>query len=191
MINEKYIRENWFKDHRIIFHETFESNLGKIETLRWQKPGTSIYMVDYVLKGATLFVSGDIGDAVYCWYGPNLSLKAISGMSIDYFHGKCQASEFGRSLKCYEWDESEAEKTVKEYFDNYSTPEKYQKFLELSPPLHDPFGLNCWAYYNDPSDILGDQDWYEWFPQCGEIYPARIRGHLIGLKMAFENDKTT
>ena len=52
--NEKMIREEWFKDHVIKKHETYDE--GKLETLEWGKPGTSSYAVWYVRQYGTLMV---------------------------------------------------------------------------------------------------------------------------------------
>ena len=177
---EQRIRDE-FKDHMVIAHEILGSDLGRLEYLRWQKPGTGIYGVDYVLKSATLFVSGDLGEASYIW-SPPISLQWIAGCNLGYFHGKCTASEDGRYP--HEWNEKTMQKSVLEYFKYNQDCKGYKAFLEAHVPLHNREELIAWCHYNDPTGLLGD-DWWEWFIQGGEVVPFRTRAHLIGLKMAF------
>jgi len=186
IVTEKNIRKNWFAKHQVIHHEIIGSDLGRLEYLRWQEPGTSVFWVDYILKNATLFVSGDIGEAVYIWSQP-FSLLGISQCSLDYFHGKCTASEWGRTCECYEWDSATAKKTIKEHFEEYSTLEKYEIFKQSHAPLDNKNEFIAWCYYNNIKDIFDDNDFWEWGYNCGDIIPGRIKGHLIGLRMAFEN----
>jgi hypothetical protein len=90
------IVESWFKDHKV-------DQYGP-RTLVFKRPGTSNYAIRYDLIGtATLVVSGDLGAAVYQWHGnPVLSWKWLGGLNLDYFVGKCVASETG--IGAEEWD---------------------------------------------------------------------------------------
>jgi hypothetical protein len=78
--------QNWFTDHLI--------TLGTYEKVVWQKPGTSMYKVVYLIDNNRLFVYGDIGDAVYSW-SECITWKFLHDMCFSYFHSKCRASETG------------------------------------------------------------------------------------------------
>lgn len=92
--------KGWFSDHRADITEA-----GDIKHLTWRKPGTSVYRVDYFMWQGNLFVSGDIGDAVYQW-ASKIDLKFLATCDLAYFAGKCQASPYGRGFKS--WDQERA-----------------------------------------------------------------------------------
>lgn len=81
----KDIRENWFKDH--VAEIQGEEGL---QVIYWGQPGTSMYRTKFVLAGYNVFVSGDLGEAVY-----NLTcaatLENIKGFDLGYFTGKLTA----------------------------------------------------------------------------------------------------
>jgi hypothetical protein len=176
---------NWFKDHRATLHESVELAGWKIECLRWQKPGSSDYRVDYMLRNGTLCVTGDLGEAIYEWYSPVDGLKWIAGLDIGYFHSKCLASEYGRGSKNYEWDEDKARGYISRRLEEDKDYEGYERFIDADVPLHSKFELEAWCHRNDPADVFDDEDWWEWLPGCGHIIPVRTRAHLIGLKVMF------
>lgn len=189
--NEQMIREGWFANHQVLDHRLLGYDRGKapVEILVWGKPGTGIYRVRYLLYEGTLMVSGDIGEATYCWHprGGINGLRWIAGLSLDYFHGKCTASEDGRCSHWYEWDGDGARKTIREYFKDERSCKGYKKYLESSFPSvigdRDTFLAELRCGSSDAYDTFGD-DWYEWVPNVGNVIPMRCQGHLIGLKMA-------
>lgn len=97
----KEIRERWFREHKA----TVSASPNGVTAILWKNPGTQNFHVCYILWGGTLYVSGDLGAAVYRW-GDWLSLQFLAGCSLDYFMGKCCASETGRDY--VEWDDEVA-----------------------------------------------------------------------------------
>ncbi|WP_410745825.1 hypothetical protein, partial [Clostridium neonatale] len=57
---KKYIRENWFKDHKAVL-----TKHGDLEVLDWRRPGTCCYAVRYVFDGCHMYITGDIGEALF------------------------------------------------------------------------------------------------------------------------------
>lgn len=175
----------WFKEHKATMHEKAKVGNWEMECLRWQRPGSWTYGIDYLLKNNTLIVTGDLGDAVYCWSGPFEGLEWIAGLSIDYFHGKCEASELGRNMRNYEWDAEVARKNIHQRFKENRDCKGYNDFFHEQECLDSADALNEWCQINDPAAVFKDDDWWEWLPQCGRIMPIRTRAHLIGLKIMF------
>ena len=96
----KELKEYWFKDHKATL-----TKHGDLEVLDWRKPGTSNYAVRYIFDGYRMYVSGDIGEAVF-----NLTWKAdinsFNGLHIGYFVEKMAAGEKTT------WDSEAAEEAL-------------------------------------------------------------------------------
>ena len=180
------LAEEYFDKHRVVNHELIRGERPRLEVLRWQEPGTVICMIDYLLKDDCLVVIGDLGDGIYRWHAPGVTLEWISGLNLDYFHGKCRASELGDSLNAWEWDGREARKYIFERFRDDRDCKGYKKYLDSSFPsvIDNKEEFYAALYHEDCYDIFGS-DWQEWLPEVGRLYPLRTRLHLIGLKMAF------
>jgi len=191
---KKLIR-NEYRNHEAIHC----AKIGGVERLVWAHPGTTIYRVDYILYRNTLFVSGDLGAAVYRWGGTAITLEWIATeCSLDYFAGKCEASETGREFT--EWDSRVAADYVRDYLrecgdeaeDATEGTSGWDKFaLALGESaLSSQFEWHMWLHDNG----------YEFFGDCyyecgdvGKIINFRCVSHLEGLKAAFEqiNNKET
>ncbi len=183
--NEKIIAE-WFKDHQPVY-----KNYGEIEHLIWQRPGTSYYAIHYTCLTSlgTLFVMGDLGEAVYRWSG-DVSLEWISKCDLSYFSGKCCASEMGRQY--LDWSEEIAKKRIHEHFTDDQDCKGYKAYLDSYFPntIHSKEEFTqCLSDSGagDPYDIFGD-DWY-WVGGAGEVISIRCHAHLVGLRMAFPKEK--
>ena len=178
---EKEIRENWFKSH-----EASMGSPGEICTLTWGRPLTITYKIWYILHEShgTLMVYGDLGEAIYRWYG-GTSFRAIAGFSLDYFHGKTCASELGRVTDNYEWDARIAHNTIFEYFKERQDCKGYKKFRDsyVSGILINKQEFIAEMCHGDNIDMFGSDAW-EWIYGAGDVIPIRCQAHLIGLKMA-------
>ena len=81
--NEGLIRE-WFHSHKAELHKN-----KQIEKLVWSKCSSNLYKIVYIVDGNTLFVSGDVGEAIYK-HGSGIkiipagiSLEDLSGTDIN------------------------------------------------------------------------------------------------------------
>lgn len=95
---DEELAKGYFANHRVC-----QSPL--VPALRWKRPGTGNCWVDYFVFGSTLFVRGDLGDAVYQWSEP-VTFEWLSGIDLSYFVSKCQASELGSLPR--EWSDNDA-----------------------------------------------------------------------------------
>lgn len=200
----------WFKDHRVAEYSAVETPGGtKIELLKWRRPGTSVYGVDYLVVGNKLFVSGDVYEATYAW-SSHVSLAWIAGLHQDYFASKCMASPHGREFRT--WDRRTAEQAVRDHFEERAQlADVEQKACPacggiVDVPLPDPRRvefdeLGGWrALESDDHEwvewlrshgysVFGDDHW-EWTAGVGRVLDPACVAHLVGLKMAMASLQT-
>lgn len=100
---ERMVRTEWFKQHVATFAELN----AKVDSLDWRHPEHWNYRVRYLLEAGTLFVSGDLGSAVYRW-GEAVTFEWLASNDLHYFAGKCEASEHGRQNKRWHPDVARA-----------------------------------------------------------------------------------
>lgn len=188
------LRTGWFGQHVADF-DVYSRQKGHVYQLDWGRPGTSVYFHRYLIVGPVLFVTGDCGDAVYRW-SRNLTWEWLAGLNLDYFAGKCQASEVGRDYK--EWDQRKATAYVQSLIDDKAA-EDYEAGLTatavadkpddwsstLWDATQDKWHLEQWLLCNG-EELLGF-DWMEFFDMsCGSRTSSRCQAHLLGIKMAVE-----
>ena len=75
-------------------------------------PNTGIERIRFMILPNTsiLVVYGDLGYAMFNWYRNTITFEDISTMSIDYFQGKCVASEVGRDFR--DWYPERAKESI-------------------------------------------------------------------------------
>ena len=195
MRHEEKIK-NDFKDHKAYYSSYIKLEkdgnriVDDIEVLYWKKPDSAIYGVIYMMKYNSLFITGDLGEAVYCWSSPE-KLKWVANLDLQYFASKCKASENGRGNK--EWDPDYTENKLKEYmkdnFDENDYKEIWMKFEEERGPSALFYQQEWHSWLQDHGyEVFGDE-WYEWAPDIGNVISLRCEYHLLGLKMAVDQLK--
>lgn len=187
---EKEIKENWFGEHVANYKKIND----EISILDWKKPDTICFGVRYVFDGRHLYISGDLGEAVFTltWNG---NPKSFSDINPHYFHEKLTAY---RGNDEYDFDSNEASSRLEEEInilnDEYLLNEiekGHIEVLEEMKELADDCSSNKeWenkiAYETCLFDRLSNYDsgCWEWIFRVGEVIPSRIKSYLIGLKMA-------
>ena len=118
-----------FKDHEILNHFSYD----QVEIIEFGQKGSSNGWMRYIINGYFLTVQGDFDDAVYKW-NQNLNFDWLSGLNLDYFASKCQASEYGIGYK--HWDKETAEvaleihlvwDNVEEHWEGETDTERYKE----------------------------------------------------------------
>jgi hypothetical protein len=187
---EEIIATTWFPRHEVTFHTKYNN---ETEVLRWQEPGTSVYLVEYVRRHGTLMVRGDIGEAVYGWHQSIGDMESMANTSFDYFHSKCCASEYGRDFT--HWDSVSAWDDLNEALE-LKASEAHEPKIALAllkarvadlnrfgDPLQDEHEAYAWIH-DHAHELLGDH-WHEYFHGFGKKISFRCTGHWMGLRMAF------
>jgi len=177
-----------FKDHIAIYNNYYQiddkEKVDEISVLYWKKPETGINAIKYILHKGGLFVSGDLGEAIYRW-SSGISWKFLSDLSNSYFMKKCEASEVGRYFE--EWNEEEALRQLKECADQEYFNWDTFKNSGGEQYLYDKNEWIVWlnSYDIDRNKIFGSDAW-EWVYSCGNRPHIRFLFHKIGLEMAYK-----
>ena len=177
---EKEIRENWFKDHvaKLTTH-------GDLQVLEWRKPDTNIFAVRYVFDGYHLYVTGDLGEAVFRFTERAYPERQWQ-YDLDYFEEKLRAFTDARR----DFDQGRAKEYLAERkadMEDWDQPFDEGIYKELLSLIDQSSTIRDWEAQLYSFDIgRVSSDAYEWLPGIGEIIPMRVRSYLIGLKMAHE-----
>lgn len=190
---KKEIREMWFKNHKAVL-----TKHGDLEVLDWRKPNSGTYAVRYVFDGSHMYITGDIGEALF-----NLTWKAgvntFNGISTHYFMEKMVAFSDDR----YDFDCDTAKESLKEWRKQYledncdMDDDKLEEFNDNFDELLDSVDeCSCHEHWvgivnERHNDFISeiDPDYWEWIYNIGDEVPARIYGYIVGLQMAAEQLK--
>lgn len=175
------IRNSWFKDH--VAKISGEEGL---QVIYWRKPGTFMYETKFVLSGNNIFISGDIGEAVYT-LTCEATLENINDFDLDYFTGKLTAFCEER----WDFDSGLALKELDEYWKEYEMDESedgkeiYDSIVEAIDESCSIESYRAWLMqvYQDTSI---DSDTMEPIWEFGKRLPYRLIGYWVGLQMAIE-----
>ena len=182
---QERIKEHWFKDHvaELIQHDD-------LQVLKWGNPKDFSYRCRYVFDREFIYISGDIGEAVFrlTW---NASIHSFDNIHIHYFYEKLSAYS-GSKVKFYP---DKAVESLREWLKNIKDRKKkydHDEMKELFEEVRECSSDSEWAYivnrhYNFISEL--EQDPQEWIYKAGDEIPDRIYGYLIGLQMASEQVK--
>lgn len=167
-------------------HKAELKDLGNMQILNWQQPGTVWYRIRYVFdrEGGRIYISGDLGEAVVWPTWPatfetthNTLCGGTCVVNEGYFLEKVRATS-----DRYVYDRDEAEKVVKE-----NCPEIDEDDLEtVMEDFHDDWGLRHLGDRARRILYYFDEDCWEWFPTAGQSIHGRIYLWLVGLKMAWD-----
>lgn len=178
---KKDIKENWFKDHVATLTQH-----GTLQVLEWKRPTSGTYRCRYVFDGSNMYISGDIGEAVFrlTW---KADIHSFNDLYIGYFKGKMSAYSDDKM----DFDSDNAVKRLREWLKNLKENEiKYDhdEMRELFEEARNCSSKDNWAYIVNSHDFISDlePDYWEWFYNIGDEIPARIHAYLIGLQMASE-----
>jgi hypothetical protein len=182
---QKEIKENWFKGHKATLKDE-----GSLKILEWRTPDTITFYVRYVFDGCNMYVSGDIGEAVF-----RFSQKAdpfvLAKYNLDYFEEKLEA--FSRTRRNFVADQAleDLEQRIKDHGEEGGDPYPEEAVKDLKEIIND-----CSSQADFHTRIHSEMDlyqfgseYYEWLPDLGEEIPGEIRAYLIGLQMATEQLK--
>lgn len=157
-----------FKDYTVEYEEL--KIFGREAwAIKFRKPGGgNINSADFLWDRGSLHVSGDLGDATYCWYG-NQPLAFFENISLDYFHSKCESSENGS--RPHDWSMDVAKETFDDLVKDHGAEKKME---DLIVDYESPFQWNVWLW-NHGCDVF-DSDYCE-YSGIGEVIPVRTKLH--------------
>ncbi|MBP2652605.1 MAG: hypothetical protein H6Q73_174 [Firmicutes bacterium] len=180
---EKVIREKWFKDHIATLTQH-----GDLQVLDWGRPDSITLYCRYVFDGSKMYISGDIGEAVF-----NLTWKAgvhtFDDVNIGYFKSKMSAF----CDEKIDFDSDEAVKGLREWLKRLRKDQidyDHDQMKDLFDLARGCENRQQWGWrlqdhrYYFIEEL--DRDYWEWIYSVGDVIPARVYAYLIGLKMASE-----
>lgn len=179
---KKEIKENWFKNH--VAEIKGEEGL---QVIYWGKSGTNMYRTKYVLSGNNIFISGDIGEAVYS-LTCSATLDNIKDFNLGYFTGKLEAFCEDR----WNFDQTLAKKELREYWDEYEINEQYDDAREIYKgiisAIDESTSLDAYRAWLMPvyQNTSVDSDTMEYVWDFGKRMPYRLIGYWVGLQMVIE-----
>lgn len=185
---ENEIKDRWFKNHiaTVTEHEG-------ITILDWRELGTVCYSVRYIFASNKLYISGDIGEAIFdlTWLA---TPRSFNGVDLSYLMGKLSCC----SRKRWDFSERKAIKELKEWyseavFDCCDDDKKeiigaYQTIKRLINGCSDPkeFEIELFSYYQENSfDYLDSED-FSMFSDFGKELSNIFNAYLLGIKLANE-----
>ena len=184
MKSSEDIRNN-FKNHIATLTKVNDT----ISILDWRAPGTVFYAVRYVMDGRHLYITGDLGTAVFelTW---TATLESFKDIEVSYFHEKLSAFTDDK----FEFDSDSAQSELQDFFDEYDEEKNYTELLEsLKQKARSCENVRDWAeVINESNEDIAefDNDYWEWIYKIGRVVPTRVRAYLIGLNMAAEQLKS-
>lgn len=186
------IRNDWFKNHIV---KSIEGEEG-FQRIIWGEKGTRMYQVEYILSGNMVFVTGDLGDAVYSLTCA-ATLENIKDFDLHYFTSKLTAHERER----WDFDGRLAREQIDEYiFDwrdishsNQLDEEEKELYEELQYAtlnwnLQDHFEQAVVSIYENSSVEWFDSEAASCIAECGRRLPLSFIAYWLGLKMIIEEN---
>lgn len=191
------IRNEWFKDHKA----TITKLSDRITTIDWKRDGSGFYAVRYVFDGDKLYITGDIGQALYwlTWQGTAASFKDVH---FGYFNEKRECS----SRSPFEYNSDAFDKEVDEYMKEIefglteTESSMYEEMFQEMKSIMEQYSHNpevqsfvmfnaCIDYENaDKLDI--DTEQADFLSKFGRVSSMSHLAYLEGLKMIAEQEAT-
>jgi hypothetical protein len=179
---KKEIRSEWFENHVAELHG--EEGL---QVIHWGENGTNMYRAKFVLSGNNVFISGDIGEAVYS-LTCRATLENIKDFNLSYFTGKLSAFCEER----WGFDEKLAKKELREYWKEYEMKRRYSDGQEIYDgilnAINESTSLESYRAWLMPvyQQTSVESDDLECVWDFGKRMPYRLIGYWVGLQMAIE-----
>lgn len=192
------IRNEWFKDHKA----TYTKLSDRVTSIDWKRDGSGFYAVRYVFDGDKLYITGDIGHALYrlTWQGTPASFKDVH---YGYFNEKRQCS----SRSFFEYNADAFDKEVDEYMkeivfgltetecDMYEAMFQEMKLIMEQYP-HNPeiqsfVMFNACMEYENADKLDIDTEQADFLSKFGRIPSISHLAYLEGLKMIAEQEAAT
>jgi len=187
---QKEIRDEWFKNHVIKSME----GTGDLQRISWGEKGTRMYQIDYVLSNNMVFVSGDLGEAVYA-LTCSATLENIKDFGLPYFMKKLTAH--GR--RRWDFDSELAQEQITEYIFAWCDVEDASELSEADKELyeeltgatiewdlHDHFDKAVFSIYQDTNVSWFDGEAACCISDCGKRLPRSYIAYWLGLQMMIE-----
>lgn len=186
---KKEIKDNWFKNHVA----EIRGSEG-LQVIYWEKPGTFEYRTMFVLSDNNIFISGDIGEAVYnltC----SATLKNIKEFDLRYLTRKLTAHSderwsFNYKKALRELDEWYLERKDDQLDDLDELHEDLRE-AAMNFSLHEHFKTAVFSIYETTTAHWFDTEEAESVSDFGSELPHQFIAYWVGLQMAINQLEKT
>lgn len=173
------IRNKDFREHKATLQR-----FGPITVIDWRRPNTGAYAMRYVCDGNFVFITGDLGTAVFdlTWQADE---HAFDGRTLAYLHEKLEtSSEPDRAM---EFDPAHAEESIHVHYADAADQYMVGFCAENASCCFDLRDWHEWLAQNGKKlEKRMDANWFETLPNIGSVYCQRFLLWVTGLQMASE-----
>lgn len=187
---QETIRREWFRNHIVLSKKGEES----FQEIIWGAPCSNKYQVKYVFSGNTLFVSGDLGGAIYSWSTP-VTLNKIKECSLGYFMSKLLTTEKEK----FDFDRDLAQQELTCFFLDFHGIEDLSQLGIIDKQLyasliHATYQHSLASHFVNEVYTLWRRSSIHWFDEnvvmdiasCGQRLSYNFIAHWLGLQMIAE-----
>lgn len=177
--NEKEeIKHTWFHEHVV----SIQGEEG-FQKIIFSKPTSNMYRINYVLSGNNIFISGDIGEAVYTLTCA-ATIENIKHFNLSYFTDKLSASSEVR----WKFNSSTAREQLNDFWKEYEM-EKYEDEKAIRRGIlrainesnsYENYQNYLLSVYHDTT-VSGDD--LDVVSEFGKEMPMRLIAYWVGLQM--------
>lgn len=158
----------WFKTHKA---QWLEGPKDGASVLKWERPDSNIYSVNYIFLDRSLAIVGDIGDAVYEFSSP-IGPKNFT-TDFHYFQTKLRASGDTK-----EWNVEIAKASLEAEAQEY--PNYAKDILEGLEHIENLF---TWQQFLLDAPAFFTDDLTSYY-EIGSVETIRHRAYLVGINEA-------
>lgn len=182
----KTIGDTWFPNHQATLAQH-----GPVTIVDWKTPGTTQYAIRYLMTKRRLYITGDVGDAVFRLTWP-ATIDSFDTLPIDYFLEKITAHSGNR----WDFNTEQALSDLSEWKNLFADNNDAAFVAELdhltatlveiieNSGAQDEYVHNVYALYENESLEYFDWEDYCAISEFGRRTPDRFIAYLKGLSMA-------
>ncbi|WP_336763465.1 hypothetical protein [Paenibacillus sp. USHLN196] len=182
------IKTQWFENHKATKY-TYDN----VTIIDWREPGSSFYSVRYIFSGYRLYISGDIGDAIFdlTWKATPESFRNIN---LGYLMGKLSCCSRDR----WDFNEEKAQRELEEWRDErlYDAEDDSKFTNAMNELCEDIESAICegssssyfkhliWSVYERANGNYFDSEDFQMIQDFGKELPRVFYAYLLGIQMA-------
>jgi hypothetical protein len=149
-----------------------------------------MYGCKFIFDGCKMYVSGDIGEAVFC-FTEKVDVHTFNDYNINYFESKLRALSEDRRT----FESTKAVKRLRHWLNELKEDQidyDHDEMKELFDEVRECGSKSEWRHIiQNHEEFISEiePDYWEWIDGCGDEIPIRVHSYLIALQMAWEKLK--
>lgn len=163
-------------------HVAMLERFGPITVIDWRRPNTGRYAMRYVCDGNFVFITGDLGTAVFdlTWKADE---HALDGKTLSYLHEKLDISS--EPNRAREFDPVHAAESIRTAYADAGDQDMVEFCARGANGCFDLCEWRDWLSENaEKIERRLSPSWFETLPNIGTVYCRRFLLWVTGLQMA-------